>query len=79
MSRETGITWPLDDNVTNKELAKVFHPKNEETPSPYKEPDYAYIHRELARMHFAADFDIAESFKKIKGKKTAHIEIKTDN
>ena len=42
MSKETGVTWPLDDNITNMELAKMFHPGKEETHSPYKEPDYAY-------------------------------------
>ena len=49
LSKELNIRWPLDDNVTNSELAGLFHPKQEGTASPYREPDYAYMHRELAR------------------------------
>ena len=49
LSKELGVRWPLDDNVTNSELARLFHPKQEGMASSYKEPDYAYMHRELAR------------------------------
>ena len=26
LSKDLGIRWPLDDNVTNKDIAKLFHP-----------------------------------------------------
>ena len=41
--------WPLDDNVTNKDIAKLFHPDLYGAAIPHKEPDYAYMHTELAR------------------------------
>ena len=31
LSKELNIRWPLDDNVTNSELAGLFHPKQEGT------------------------------------------------
>lgn len=34
LSKELNIRWPLDDNVTNSELAGLFHPKQEGTASP---------------------------------------------
>ena len=49
MSEKLGIKWPLDDNVTNSELYQQFHPEKNTSASNYKEPDYAYMHSELAR------------------------------
>lgn len=49
LSKELGISWPLDDNVTNKDIAKLFHPDLYGAAIPHKEPDYAYMHAELAR------------------------------
>ena len=49
LSKELGIRWPLDDNVTNKDIAKLFHPDLYGAVIPHKEPDYAYMHAELAR------------------------------
>ena len=49
LSKELGIRWPLDDNVTNKDIAKLFHPDLYGAAIPRKEPDYAYMHAELAR------------------------------
>ena len=48
MSEKLGIKWPLDDNVTNSELYQQFHPEKNTSASNYKEPDYAYMHSELA-------------------------------
>lgn len=49
MSKKNGIKWPLDDNVTNNDLAKQFHPEWNEADILRREPDYAFIHNELAK------------------------------
>ena len=46
---QKGITWPLDNDVTNAELEELLFPDKRKTESIYSEPDYAYIHRELAK------------------------------
>lgn len=46
---QKGITWPLDNDVTNAELEELLFPDKRKTESIYAEPDYAYIHRELAK------------------------------
>ena len=44
-----GICWPLDDDVTNGGLELRFFPDKYSAVSMYVEPDYPYIHRELAK------------------------------
>ena len=44
-----GIEWPLDEDVTNADLEQLFFPDKYKTVSSYVEPDYQYIHRELAK------------------------------
>jgi len=44
-----GIHWPLDDDVTNDELELLLFPGKYSAVSMYVEPDYPYIHRELAK------------------------------
>lgn len=44
-----GIEWPIDDDVTNVELEKLFHPERKTAGSHYPEPDFEYIHRELSK------------------------------
>ena len=44
-----GISWPLDDAATNFELEKLFYPDRQNAGTDRVEPDYAYIHKELAR------------------------------
>jgi len=44
-----GIHWPLDDDVTNEELELLLFPGKYSAVSMYVEPDYPYIHRELAK------------------------------
>lgn len=46
---QKGITWPLDNDVTNAELEALLFPDKRKTESIYAELDYAYIHRELAK------------------------------
>jgi hypothetical protein len=46
---QKNITWPLDEDVTNAELEALLFPNKHKTESIYVEPDYAYIHKELAK------------------------------
>ncbi|WP_312103049.1 IS21 family transposase [Pygmaiobacter massiliensis] len=44
-----GIHWPLDEDVTNTDLEQLLFPDKHTDVSMYVEPDYQYIHRELAK------------------------------
>lgn len=44
-----GLSWPLEDDVTNAELEELLFPNKYAKTCQYVEPDYAYIHRELAK------------------------------
>lgn len=43
------ICWPLDFDITNKDLELLLFPDKYKAVSLYAEPDCAYIHRELAK------------------------------
>lgn len=43
------IHWPIDPDITNKDLELLLFPDKYKAVSLYVEPDYAYIHRELAK------------------------------
>lgn len=43
------IHWPLEDDITNAELERILFPDKYQKISTYVEPDYPYIHRELAK------------------------------
>ena len=43
------IHWPLDEDITNAELERMLFPDKYQKISTYVEPDYPYIHRELAK------------------------------
>lgn len=44
-----GIKWPLEDSVTNEELLLLLYPDKALSMGQRKEPDYSYIHKELAK------------------------------
>ena len=48
-AKAKGISWPLDDDVTNEELQEFLFPGKYKPLSIYQMPDFAYIHKELAR------------------------------
>jgi len=48
-AKEKGISWPLDDDVTNEELQEFLFPGKYKPLSIYQMPDFVYIHRELAK------------------------------
>ena len=49
VSAQLHLAWPLPDDVTNAELEQLLFPNKHKASSQYAEPDYPYIHRELAR------------------------------
>lgn len=48
-AKEKQIAWPLDDDITNAELEEILFPGKYKSGCRYVEPDYPYIHRELAK------------------------------
>ena len=48
-ARDKGVEWPLDDDITNADLEAILFPGKYKSGCRYAEPDYAYIHRELAK------------------------------
>jgi len=44
-----GICWPLGDDITNADLERLLFPNKYKNACLYVEPDYQYIHRELAK------------------------------
>ena len=49
LAAENGLNWPLDDSVTNEEIRALLYPARSGATNPRKEPDYNYIHKELAK------------------------------
>lgn len=49
LADEIGLDWPLDDSVSNEEIMVLLYPERPDAVNPRKEPDYNYIHRELAK------------------------------
>ena len=49
LADENGLHWPLDDSVTNDEIRALLYPVKLGVRNPRKEPDYNYIHKELAK------------------------------
>lgn len=46
-----GISWPLDDEMTNEKLNEILSiSAKEHEVITYAEPDYAYIHRDYLRQ-----------------------------
>ena len=43
------LTWPLEESVTNEQIEAILFPERYSTSSIYLEPDYFYIHNELAK------------------------------
>ena len=49
-AQAAGVSWPLEDDVTNEDISEILFPGKYAMASPYTVPDYEWIHRELARM-----------------------------
>ena len=44
-----GICWLIDDDITNADQERMLFPDEYKNVCLYVEPDYPYIHRELAK------------------------------
>ena len=49
LAHENGLSWPLDDSVSNETIRALLYPDRPDAGNPRKEPDYSYIHKELSR------------------------------
>lgn len=49
VAKAAGVSWPLDADVTNEDIQELLFPGKYALASPYTEPDYEWIHRELAK------------------------------
>ena len=49
LAAENNLCWPLDDQLANEKVYALLYPNKLEAVNPRKEPDYSYIHKELAK------------------------------
>ena len=49
LATEKDISWPLNEELTNQRLQEILYPERFDKAQVYKEPDYSYIHNELAK------------------------------
>lgn len=47
--KKAGVSWPLDDAVTNEMLKRILFPERATAETLHTQPDCPYIHKELAR------------------------------
>ena len=48
-AKAQNLTWPLDESVTTEQIEAILFPERYSAVSMYLEPDYSYIHSELAK------------------------------
>ena len=48
-AQANAIAWPLNGDIINADLEVLLFPAEYQNTGTYTEPDYAYIHRELAK------------------------------
>ena len=46
---DCNISWPLDEDVTNAYLEQIMFPSKYKGDRRYAEPNYPYVHIELAK------------------------------
>ncbi len=49
LAQVNGLDWPLSDTVISETIMVLLYPDRLDAVNPRKEPDYSYIHRELAK------------------------------
>ena len=49
LADEKGISWPLEEELTNQKLYELLYPERLAKAQVYMEPDCAYLHTELAK------------------------------
>ena len=48
-ARDKGVQWSVEDDIGSRELEEILFPGKYKNGCRYVEPDYRYIHRELAK------------------------------
>lgn len=48
-AQTAGLHWPFDEKTTNQDLENLLFPNLYQRTKSRKEPDYTYIHKELAK------------------------------
>ena len=48
-AKANGITYPLDDSFSNEQLEAILFPNRYTSDNAYLTPDFAYIHKKLAK------------------------------
>ena len=69
-AQEAGVTWPLDEDVTNEELRDILFPNRYAGETKYTVPDFPYIHRELTKPGVTLTLLWTEYCKKCEAEKT---------
>lgn len=49
LAGEKGISWPLVEQLSNKQIQELLYPERQNKVQIYLEPDCAYIHKELVK------------------------------
>ena len=49
LAKKADLSFQLDESVTNEILLMTFYPERITATNPRVEPDYSYIHKELAK------------------------------
>lgn len=49
LAQKHNISYPLDNDITNADIERLFFPERKISLVKRKEPNYAYIHKELAK------------------------------
>ena len=49
LAESIGLSWPLEDSVTNQGIMALLYPAKLKAVNPRKAPDYGYIHKELTK------------------------------
>lgn len=48
-AQAANMAWPPEESVTNEQLESILFPDRRTVTGEYLEPDFAYIHAELAK------------------------------
>ena len=51
VAKANGITYPLDDSLSNEQLEAILFPEKRSAVEQFLIPDFAYIHKELVHCN----------------------------
>lgn len=68
-AQEAGITWSLEEDITNEVLRGILFPQKFAAESAYAVLDYPYIHKELARPGVTLTLPLDGVLQKVRSEK----------